>query len=101
MIRPAVLLCLLLPVAAAAQTGDGALGPMDAPRGQSVSEAMSRAQIAQMVADRGYFEMDGLTQHQDGSWTCTALIGLGKRVALTILGNGTIVQQEPARDGVH
>ena len=61
MMRHAVALCLtLLPAVAAAQTGSGgALGPI-LPRAAMGPEAMSRAQIAQMVADRGYYEMDGL-----------------------------------------
>ena len=96
MMRGAVALCLiLLPVAAAtAQVRDGALGPMGPPGAATTPEAMSRAQIAQMIADRGYFEMGGLTPQRDGSWTCTALAGPGRRVALTIERNGTILQKD-------
>jgi hypothetical protein len=99
MIRFAAMLCLvMLPVAAAAQN-PGALGPMPAPRSDRVAEPMSRAQVAQLVADRGYFEVDGLTRQEDGSWTCTALVGPGKRVALTIRGNGVISEKDLPQDG--
>ena len=63
MTRFALALCLmLLPVAAAAGAPDeGALGPMNIPKGAGMAEPMSRAQVAQLVADHGYFEMDGLS----------------------------------------
>jgi len=98
MIRLAVALCLIVLLAVAlAQTGDGALGPMDAPRGQ-VSEPMSRAQVAQMIADHGYFEMGDLARQQDGSWTCTALAGPGRHVRLTVDKSGKITQRDLPRD---
>lgn len=101
MLRFAVTLCLMvLPVAASAQN-QGALGPPPTPRSDMVSEPMSRAQIAQMVADRGYFEIDGLAQQGDGSWTCTALAGPGRRVALTIRSNGAITERDLPHDAVH
>jgi hypothetical protein len=98
MMRHAVALCLiLLPAVAAAQgNSDGALGPI-LPRDTERPAAMSRAQIAQMVADRGYYEMDGLRPQRDGSWTCIAMAGPGERVALTIRRDGTILQQDLPR----
>ncbi len=96
MIRLAMALCLIvLPATALAQADDGALGPMGSP--QSVPEPMSRAQIAQMIADRGYFEMGDLARQQDGSWTCTALAGPDRRVRLTVDKNGTITQRDLPR----
>lgn len=100
MIRFAVMLCLMLLPAVAAAQNEGALGP-PVPRGDSISEPMSRAQIAQMVADRGYFEIDGLIQQRDGSWTCTALAGPDRRVALTIRSNGAITERELPHDAAH
>lgn len=96
----ATLCLLLLPVTAWAQD-EGALGPAPAPHTDEMREAMSRAQIAQMVADRGYFEIDNLTRQSDGSWTCTALAGPGKRVALTIRTNGSIIQRDLPPDAGH
>ena len=94
MTRFALAFCLmLLPVAAVAGPPDeGALGPMNIPKGATVAEPMSRSQIAQLVADHGYFEMDGLRHQGDGSWTCTAMAGPGRRVALTIR-NGAISER--------
>lgn len=98
MFRFAVMLCLMVLPAVAAAQNNGALGPAPMPHSDKVSEPMSRAQIAQLVADRGYFEIDGLTQQGDGSWTCTALAGPGKHVALTIRSNGTILQRDLPQD---
>jgi hypothetical protein len=101
MTRLAVTLCLLLlPVVAWAQD-EGALGPAPVPHSDEMRQAMSRAQIAQMVADRGYFEIDNLARQSDGSWTCTALAGVGKRVALTIRTNGAIIQKDLPQDAGH
>jgi hypothetical protein len=95
MLRFALTLCLmlmlLLPAAAWSQR-EGALGPMM--HDDSVMEPLSRAQVAQAVADHGYFEVDNLARQDDGSWTCTALVASGKRVALTIHKNGTIVESD-------
>lgn len=102
MIRLATALCLIvLPVAAPAQTGEGALGPMDAPRRESLPEPMSRAQIAQTIAGHGYLEMRDLAPQRDGSWTCAALVGPGRRVALTAAKNGATTQRDLPRDGAH
>ncbi len=102
MIRLATALCLIvLPVAAPTQTSEGALGPMDAPRGESLPEPMSRAQIAQTIADHGHLEMRGLAPQRDRSWTCAALLGPGRRVALTADKNGAITQRDLPRDGAH
>lgn len=95
MLRLAMALCLIV-LPALAQAEDGALGPMGPP--QSVSEPMSRAQIAQMIADRGYFEMGGLAQRQDGSWTCTAMAGPDRRVRIRVDKNGTITQRDLPRE---
>jgi hypothetical protein len=98
MIPLAVALYLIvLPATALAQAEGGALGPTD-PSRQAVSEPMSRAQIAQMIADRGFFEMSGLAPQQDGSWTCTAMAGPDRRVRLTVDKNGTITQKDLPRE---
>jgi hypothetical protein len=97
MIRLAMALCLIvLPAAALPQAEDGARAPMGPPL--SVSEPMSRAQIAQMIADRGYFEIGGLARQQDGNWTCTAMAGPDRPVRLTVDKNGTITQRDLPRE---
>lgn len=101
MIRWAATLCLmLLPTMASAQS-DGALGPTPPPRRGALTEPMSRAQIAQLVADRGYFEVNNLARQEDGTWTCTALTGPGRRVALTIRNNGAIIEKDLPQDAGH
>jgi hypothetical protein len=95
----AALFLIVLPSAASAQAEGGALGPV--PSGPDRMEQMSRAQVEQTIADQGYFEMDDLTRQRDGSWTCTAMAGPDRRVALTILRNGTILQKDLPRDGAH
>jgi hypothetical protein len=99
MIRLALaLVCLHLPVAALAQTGGAAAMP--APAGAAMaSEPLSRAQVVQMIADRGYFEMDDLRRGRDGSWRCTALAGPGRRVAITMDKRGNITQTDLPGDG--
>ena len=75
--------------AAAARTAS----PGGTPDGAIIaSEPLSRAQIAQLVADQGYFEIADLTQRRDGLWTCTALRGPGEQVTLTIDGSGRIAE---------
>jgi hypothetical protein len=92
------LLLLLLPGTAWPQR-EGALGPM--PHDNRVMEPLSRAQVAQTLADRGYFEVDDLMRQDDGTWTCTALVGPGRRVAITIDGNGTIIQNDLPQNAAH
>lgn len=92
-------LLLLLPAIAAAQTlGGAAPPPKRAETAAMAAEPLSRAQVLQMIADRGYFETNDLTQAPDGSWHCTALAGPGQRVALTLDKNGTIIENDlPAK----
>ena len=52
------------------------------------TETLSRAQITQLIADRGYFEIADLTRRSDGLWTCTALRGPNERVTLSVDGSG-------------
>ena len=82
-----MLFAAALPFAAMAQTGgtDAASRP----------EPLSRAQIAQMIEDRGYFEIYGLTEQKDGRWHCTALVAPGKRVAIQVDSEGTVSQINP------
>ncbi len=51
---------------------------------------LSRAQITQLIADRGYFEIADLNRRSDGLWTCTALRGPNERVRLSVDGSGHI-----------
>jgi hypothetical protein len=88
----ALVFLLLLPVAALAQaTGAGAPPPAGT---SPPAEPLSRAQVVQMIANRGYFEMSGLKKLPDGSWRCTALAGIGKRVAVTMDRYGNITQTD-------
>ncbi|MGO8918525.1 MAG: hypothetical protein ACLQJR_21705 [Stellaceae bacterium] len=43
--------------------------------------------------------MGDLAQQQDGSWTCTALAGPDRRVALRVDKSGAITQKDLPRDG--
>jgi Peptidase propeptide and YPEB domain len=92
MFRIVVMLALLLPAAALAQTPVAA--PTPGKPTAAMREPLSRAQIQQMIADRGYFEIDGLEQGPNGSWHCTALAGPGQRVALTLDQNGAIIEND-------
>jgi hypothetical protein len=92
MFRIVVILALLLPAAALAQTQLAA--PTARKPAVMAPEPLSRAQIRQMIADRGYFEIDGLEQAPDGTWHCTALAGPGQRVALTLDRNGAITEND-------
>ncbi len=95
MIRFAVALALLvLPVAAAAQAPGDVPAPKRAEAAAMTPEPLSRAQVLQMIADHGYFEMSGLEQAPDGSWHCTALAGPGQRVAITLDKNGAITETD-------
>ena len=85
---------LLLPAMAAAQALGGAAPPKRAETAAMAQEPLSRAQALQMIADRGYFETNGLKRAPDGSWHCTALAGPGQRVALTLDKNGTITEND-------
>jgi hypothetical protein len=75
MVRVAAALAfLLLTLAASAPAIADA-----APVGGGAEEALSRAQVVQMIADHGYFEMADLRRLPDGRWSCTALAGPGRR----------------------
>ncbi len=85
MIRAAVILfAVAVPAAALAQDGGGAR--------KWAEEPLSRAQVAQMIEDRGYFELSGLERQADGRWRCTALVAPGKRVAILVGSDGSISQ---------
>lgn len=79
---------LLLPLSALAQAAP-------APSAEMMREEQpSRAQVAQMIADRGYFEIDDLHRGRDGDWHCTAMAAAGKRVAVTFDKQGNISETE-------
>ena len=87
-----VVLLLALSLAVAARADAAA----PASRGAAaLHEPLSRAQVAQTIADRGYFEMDGLRQGRDGNWRCTALSGPGQRVTITVDPYGNITEESP------
>lgn len=90
-------LALLLPVGAAAQSEHGVRNP--APTSTTAIAAgaapLSKAQVWQILEDRGYFEIGDLRQRSDGSWDCTAMIGPNMRVPVTVDRSGKI--GEPAR----
>ena len=89
--RIALALFLLLPTAAAlAQSAGGALAP----------EPLSRAQVGQMIADHGYFELRHLQRGKDGSWRCTALANAGKRVTVILDKNGNISEAAAPEGGL-
>jgi Peptidase propeptide and YPEB domain len=96
MLRVAVILTvLLLPGAALAQ--GGATSATVVPQHHDAAppmERLSRAQARQMIADRGYFELRGLSHDKNGGWRCTATGGGGKRVIVTLDRNGNITQSE-------
>jgi len=54
------------------------------------TETLSRAQITQLIADRGCFEIADLTRRSDGLWTCTARRGPNERVTLSVDGSDHI-----------
>jgi hypothetical protein len=91
-----VVLLALLPAFAWADVA--APLPPQRPRAAMVG-ALSRAQVAQIIADRGYFEMDGLRQDSSGNWRCTALSGPGHRVTLTVDPYGNITEETPLHLG--
>ena len=90
MIRGAAFLFAVAFLAAVvAQTGGSGVRPSVPPR-----EPLSRAQIAQMIEDGGYFELDGLARQPDGRWRCTALVAPGKRVVVLVDSEGHISQAD-------
>jgi hypothetical protein len=62
--------------------------------GHFFSEPLSRAQVMQVILDHGYFEVGDLRQEGNGTWTCTASSDIGKRVTLTVDGDGNIVKTD-------
>jgi hypothetical protein len=68
-------------------------GRPSAPATIGATEPLSRAQITQLIADQGYFEIANLTRRSDGLWTCTALSEPGRRVTLTVDAAGRIAQR--------
>jgi hypothetical protein len=94
MSRIALMLALLLvPGAALAQGAD--TGATVVPQHHDAAmpmERLSRAQARQMIADRGYFELSGLTRNKNGGWRCTASAGAGKRVIVSLDKNGNITE---------
>jgi hypothetical protein len=96
MIRIAVMLAvLLLPGVALAQ--GAATGTPTLPQRRDAAmpmERLSRAQARQMIADRGYFELSGLTHEKDGGWRCSAMAMAGKRVIVTLDKNGNITESD-------
>jgi len=94
MSRIALMLALLLvPGAALAQGAD--TGATVVPQHHAAAmpmERLSRAQARQMIADRGYFELSGLTRNKNGGWRCTASAGAGKRVIVSLDKNGNITE---------
>jgi hypothetical protein len=96
MIRIAVMLAvLLLPGAALPQAAATGATAMPQHHGAATPmERLSRAQARQMIADRGYFEVSGLTRDNDGGWRCSAMAMAGKRVIVTLDENGNIRESE-------
>lgn len=92
----ALALFVLLPAAALAE-GAGSV-PAHAAAALA-AEPMSRAQVRQTIADRGYFELRHLERSPDGSWRCTALANAGKRVTVILDRNGNVSEAaEPEGD---
>ncbi|HUC63917.1 MAG TPA: hypothetical protein VMA53_00730 [Stellaceae bacterium] len=97
MIRTAVMLALLLLLPGMALAEGAATGAPALPQHHDPAlpmERLSRAQARQMIADRGYFELSGLSQDKDGGWRCSAMAMAGKRVIVTLDKNGNISESD-------
>lgn len=86
----AIAFAVVLPLAALAQTGGGVVKPQT-----SRLAPLSRAQVAQMIEDRGYFEIDDLKRQADGGWRCTALVAAGRRVTVVVSADGAVSEAGP------
>ena len=96
MVRIAVMLAvLLLPGVALAQGAATSATVLPQHHDPAMPmERLSRPQARQMIADRGYFELSGLTHDKDGGWRCSAMAMAGKRVIVTLDKNGNIKESD-------
>ena len=67
--------------------------PPDAVRTYPSSEPMSEAQIRELIGRNGYFQITDLDRHEDGTWTCRALMDRNRQEVTVVVDQNGIVAE--------